>query len=92
MYRTRDFKALKVALNEGHKCFPKGRARWVSTARYPYWSGPFVFRHKGNDGTNREYYFWNHYGSSAQRVTDSELRWIFKTLFKAGSYEFEIHD
>lgn len=38
----------------------------------------------------REYFFWRHYGASANRVTLSDLRWIVKVIAKSKDYSYEI--
>ena len=34
--------------------------------------------------------YWQNFGQSANKIKISELRWIFKTIFKAENYEFTI--
>jgi hypothetical protein len=36
------------------------------------------------------YIFWQNFGRSAEKIKISELRWIFKTIFKNNDYTFNI--
>lgn len=37
----------------------------------------------------KKYIFWRHYGSSANRVTKADLRWVIETIFRMTPEEFE---
>ena len=41
----------------------------------------------GNGGW---FLFWNHFGSSAQRITLKNLKWILDVIFESKNYEYSI--
>lgn len=43
-----------------------------------------------NPNCKRKYIFWNYFGSSANRMSLNELRWIVKEIGKCTSYEYKI--
>ena len=52
-------------------------------------NGCKIFRRRSRRG-DRDYFFWEFFGSSANRVSMQELRWICKVIAESDDYEFEI--
>lgn len=52
----------------------------ITNVRFPYFRTVLSC-----DG---KYWFWSHYGSSANKATKSELRWILSKIFKLTPIEF----
>ena len=52
----------------------------VRNVRYPYFHTDLMY-----DG---QYWCWHNYGSSANRATKKELKWIIETIYKMSPVEF----
>lgn len=54
--------------------------------RFPYFSEAISY---GTDRDGTKIFRWTHYGSSANRATKTELKWIIKTIFKMTAEQFQ---
>lgn len=85
MSYTKEFNTIFSALNDGKRFgyfyAPSNPALteplfWEVLSRgYGYYNG-------------KPYFFYNHYGSSATKVTKADLYWIIHTIFKMSDREF----
>lgn len=42
------------------------------------------------EGNRKKYIFWQYFGSSANRMSLSELRWIAKTIAECTTYNYKV--
>ena len=55
----------------------------VTNVRFPYFH---LSLYKG-----KKFFYWNHYGSSANKATKKNLKWIIEVIFKMTPEEFINH-
>ena len=72
--KTENLKAAYKAIKNGHTICCNNAQIWIDYGR------------KGD----RQYIFWYHYGSSAERLGIQNLRWIMKVIAKSDDYAFTI--
>ena len=58
--------------------------------RYPYFENN-LYHFESRNG--KELFGWNHFGSSAEKATKKDLKWILETIFGQSAKEFiQAHD
>ena len=83
-----------IALNQIYYNLLSGRRygqdvlKWANGdgPRFPYFSEAISY---GTDRDGTKIFRWTHYGSSANRATKTELKWIIKTIFKTTAEQFQ---
>ena len=72
------------ALNIIYKHLKLGRrfGKWIHNVEYPY------FNVNLSMSPDEKYWRWQNYGSSADKATKKELKWIIETIFKMKPMEF----
>ena len=52
-------------------------------------NGCKIYRRRSRRG-DRDYFFWERFGSSANKVTMQDLRWICKVIAKSTDYSYTL--
>ena len=65
----------------------KRYGKQVDYVRYPYFSTVLSIHESNYNSKN--YIFWCHYGSSANKVTLKDLDWIIRVMFNMTPEQFE---
>ena len=60
----------------------------IKNVRFPYFHNAL---YKGRSIATKKFFIWNNYGSSANKATKKDLKWIIEVIFKMTPEEFINH-